>query len=156
MKCTKVFATVLSICFASMMWAQSPPDIAGTSNVGLIDYKTSTSNATSSITTTFADLADMQVFPCLNEDSLVKIEVSFVVKTSSVSKFELRALYDGNPNVTLPASLTVGSEEMPLGYRAFTFLVRSGPGCHTIEVQVRGGDTGSVVTKNRMLTASHN
>ena len=154
MKCIRVFATMLSICFSSMMCAQSP-DISGTSNVGLIDYMTSTSDAATPITMTFADLADMQIGPCLKEDSLVKIEVSFVVESSSVSQFELRALYDGDPNVTLPASLKVGPGTL-LGYRTFTFLVRSGSGCHTIEVQVRGRGTGSVVTVKRMLTASHN
>ena len=154
MKCTRVFATMLFISLASMMFAQSP-DISGTSNVGLIDYMTSTSDATTPITATFANLADMQLGPCLNQDSLVKIEVSFVVDSSSVSQFELRALFDGNPNVTLPASLNVGPGT-PLGYRTFTFLVPSGPGCHTIDVQVRGRGTGSVVTVKRMLTASHN
>ncbi len=155
MKRIRIFATVLSICVASMMYAQSPPDISGTSNVGLIDYTTSTSDATTSITTTFADLADMQLGPCLNEDSLVKIEVSFVVESASVHQFELRALYDGDPNVTLPASLKVGTGT-PLGYHTFTLLVRSGSGCHTIDVQVRGGAAGNVVTMKRMLTASHN
>ena len=155
MKCIRVFATVLSICFASIMCAQSSPDISGTSNVGLIDYMTSTSDATTPVTTNFADLADMQIGPCLTEDSLVKIEVSFVVESASVPQFELRALFDGNPSVTLPASLKVGPVT-PLGYRALTFLVRSGSGCHTIDVQVRGRRAGNVVTMKRMLTASHN
>jgi hypothetical protein len=155
MKRIRVFATVLSICFASMMCAQSSPDITGTSNVGLIDYMTSTSDAATSITTAFADLADLQLGPCLTEDSLVKIEVSFVVESSSVSQFELRALYDGNPTVTLPASLNVGPKAL-LGYHTLIFLVRSGSGCHTIDVQVRGKGAGSVVTMKRMLTASHN
>jgi hypothetical protein len=161
MRYIRVASSILFICFASMMWAQSPPDITGTSNVGLIDYMTSTSIATTPITLNFADLADMKMYSCLNEDSLVKIDVSFVIKLSSVIKpssvphFELRVLYDGNPNVTLPPSITL-SPGASLGYQAFTFLVRSGPGCHGIEVQVRGTGNGSVVTANRMLTASHN
>ena len=155
MRYIRVASSILFICFASMMWAQSPPDITGTSNVGLIDYMTSTRIANTPITLTFADLADMNIGPCLNEDSLVKIDVSFVIKPSSVPHFELRVLYDGTPNVTLPPSITF-SPGASLGYQTFTFLVRSGPGCHSIEVQVRGTGKGSVVTANRMLTASHN
>ena len=102
MRYIRVASSILFICFASMMWAQSPPDITGTSNVGLIDYMTSTRIANTPITLTFADLADMNIGPCLNEDSLVKIDVSFVIKPSSVPHFELRVLYDGTPNVTLP------------------------------------------------------
>jgi hypothetical protein len=155
MKCVRVPSTILAVFFACTMWAQSPTDISGTSNVGSIDYMTSSAIAATPITPVFADLADMQVFPCLNEDSLVKIDVSFVVKSSSVPQFEVRALYDGNPSVTLPAGLAVGPA-VPLGYHTFTFLVRSGPGCHGIEVQVRGIGAGSVVTAQRMLTALHN
>jgi hypothetical protein len=152
MRYIRVALSVLFICFASVMWAQ---DITGTSNIGLIDYMTSTSIANTPINLTFTDLADMKIGACFNEDSLVKIDVSFVIKSSSVPHFDLRVLYDGNPNVTLPPSLTL-SPGVSLGYQTFTFLVQSGPGCHGVEVQVRGSGGGSVVTANRMLTASHN
>lgn len=159
MKGTLVFRFALVFVMllpATTTLAQLPSFITGTTTINQMDYLASTDLATTPISPTFANLADVHDLNfVLNQDGCVKIEVSFVLDTLSVGQFELRAVYDDSPDVTVPSKVKIGPA-LPSGYHTFTFFVQSGAGYHHIDVQVRGRSAGSIVTENRSLVVLHN